>query len=1064
MVKEQVKRKTMKNNSKFTHKQGGFNISEIAIKRPVSTVMLMMTFIILGIISYMQLSVEYYPNMTYPTITVSTNYPGASSGEMEALVSKPIEDAVSGISGISHVRSFSSTGLSRVTIEFNLEKDIKDAANEVREKVSLIRRKLPDEITEPAIARLDPDASPIINLAITSNEPLVNMTDYVRNVVLPRIEQVDGVSQIDLLGGQEREVQVVLNPEVIKKFEISPTQIANRLVKENLNFPSGAIQSGTTEISLRTSNAFLKAEQIANLPIKTKSGQRVRLKDLGKVIDGVQELRSRSLLNGKPAVVLSIQKQSGSNEVAISEQIDQKIKNLEKVMPPGMQIIKSFDTTKFILESKEAAIEELIVGSILAIVVIFFFLRTIRGTIISGIAIPTSVIATFACMYAFGFSLNTMTLLALALVVGILVDDAVVDLENIVRYIQAGENPFKAAIKATNEIGLAVVATTFSIVAVFIPIGFMKGTTGQLFKEFGLTVSCSVIVSLIVARTLTPMLCAYFMKSAKHHEEDENSFFGKLSSLYKEILEWSLKHRITVIVVTLIVFVVSIPVGLLLPKGFIPKTDRDEFNIAVRMPPGSTIKQTSEVLDTIYKRIKDKKYIKYLLVTAGNNSGKTDNGTIGVLLKSKKEGRKITVFNIQKEVRKLVRNIPGAIISFREIKVVNDNNSNYDVNLSIRGDDIQGLQKIASNVIQKLQKMPLISDTNTSSGIPEKEVDIFVDHDMAAELGVSASDIAATLRYATFGDTPSQIHLPSDDIDIRIRLDNKNRYNMKKLQNLGIPSENGGLVPLNSIARISYTTGPSIITRYDRQRQVVVLANAVPGTSMSDILTPIQQELDNMKLPPDVNYSFKGDAERANDAFNALVPALITAIIFIYLILASQFEHFIHPFTIMTALPLSFMGAFLSLFLTNQELGMMSAIGIVMLMGLVTKNSILLVDYTLTLIKEGHERDEALLIAGPVRLRPILMTTVAMIAGMTPVALQLTPGSEQRAPMAIAVIGGITTSTLLTLVVIPVFYTLMDDLVNKFYKPHHYDFGDNDDIVLDQPEHKIDPEPEFSTK
>lgn len=1024
-----------KNNSLSTAESThtGFNISEAAVKHPVSTIMFIMTLIILGIISYGKLSVEYYPDITYPTVSIRVNYPGTAPGGMEALVAKPLEDAVSGISGVNHIRSFSTNGTANVTIEFKLGKDIKDAANEVREKVAMNRRKLPEDIDEPVISRLDPDASPIINYSITSPEPLVNLTEYVNDKILPQIQQVDGVSLVDLLGGQRREVQVTLNPDLLKKYEITPSQINQRLVKENQDFPSGTLQTQTTELTIRTSNAFKTAEDIANLPIKTKNGEKILLKDLGRVIDGGQQLRSLSYLNGENSVVLTVQKQSGSNEVEIAEELEKKVQEISSTLPTGMKMVKTFDTTKFILESKDAAIEELIVGAFLAVVVIFIFLRTFIGTIIAAIAIPTSVIATFAAMNSLGFSINTMTLLALALVVGILVDDAVVDLENIIRYVQLGEKPYNAAIKATNEIGLAVVATTFAIIAVFVPIGFMQGTTGQLFKEFGITVSCSVFVSLVVARTLTPTLSAYLLKKVPKDNHDKG-LFHKLSIIYRKLLSWSLRHRIVIVLVTLLIFVGSIPLAIILPKGFLPKSDRDEFDINVRLAPGSKLEQTNQVMQEVYERIKKDKSIKYLLLTSGNNSGKTDNGNIGVRLKSKDEGRKKTIFDIQRNIRKLVSDIPGCQISFREVKIVNDNNSSSDLNLSLQGDNLEELQAVADQLSQKIEKLPVITDIRTSVGFPEKEMDIQIDHDKAAELGVSATDLASTMRMATLGDVPTQIHLPSSDIDIRVRLEDESRYDLRKLSNLAIPSETGQPVSLNALAKISYTTGPSVITRYDRQRQITIMANATPGTQMANILKPVQEEIDKMKLPSSIRYSFKGDAERMNETFDALIPALITAIIFIYLILASQFEHFTHPFTIMMALPLSFMGAFLSLYLANQELGMMAAIGIIMLMGLVTKNSILLVDYTITLRKEGLERDEALLTSGPVRLRPIMMTSVAMIAGMLPVALQLTPGSEARAPMAIAVIGGIITSTLLTLLVIPVFYAIMDDLINKIFK------------------------------
>jgi HAE1 family hydrophobic/amphiphilic exporter-1 len=1008
---------------------GGFNISELAIKRPVSTIMMIITLIVLGITSYGKLSIELFPNVSFPIVAVTTTYPGASSQEVETLISKPIEDAVSSINGLEHVSSTSGSGFSTVIIQFKLEKDIKDAGNEVREKVALVRSLMPEGVDEPVIARVDPDAAPIINYVIGGDFPVQKLTDFVRDRIKPLLEQVDGVGAINISGAQEREVQVKLDPARLKSYGISALQVSERIRSENLNFPSGTIKTTKNEISLRTTNAFTTADQVANIPVKIGGGQTVLLQDLGTVVDGVKEIRNRAWLNGKAALVLSVQKQSGTNTIEIVKNLNKELEKMKAILPSGINIGVSFDTSKFIMQSKDSSIDELVVGGLLAVLVIFIFLRTIRGTIIAACAIPTSIISTYTLLYAMNFSINMMTLLALSLVVGILVDDAVVDLENIFRHMQLGERPYEAAIKATNEIGLAVVATTFSIVAVFVPIAFMSGMIGQFFRQFGLTVSFAVLMSLLVARTLTPTLAAYILRAKDASHEDAGEPKG-IALTYRHILEWALRHRVWVVIFTILAFVGSMPIIGLIPKGFVPKNDRDEFSISVQMPSGSSLEQTSKVLMEISKRISVEKLIKEQLILAGNSRGKTDTGTINVTLLTKPEGRKDTVFMVQDRLQKLIENIPGALISFKEMRAIDDGSGNYALNLSLRGENLDELQRIADHLVEKLHTLPFVTLATTSTGTPSTEIHISIDPNRAAAMGVSAATISSVLSTATFGNIASQLHLASNNVDIRVSLNEESRYDIAKLRGLAIPTATGSTVPLDAIAKVEFQSGPTTINRYDRQRQIMVQANTISGISLGDLTSPMEAELKKMNLPPNIKYNFQGEAERMQEAFGNLLTALFMAIIFIYIILASQFEHFVHPFTIMMALPLSFIGAFLGLFILNKELGMMSMIGIVMLMGLVTKNSILLVDYTITMQKQGLPRKEALLKAGPVRLRPILMTTIAMIAGMTPVALQLTPGSEGRSPMAAAVIGGVITSTMLSLVVIPVFYTLMDDLVN----------------------------------
>ncbi len=1022
--------------------EGGFNISEVAIKRPVTTVMMILVLLVMGLISYRQLPVELYPNVDFPIVSITTTYPGASAAEMETLVSKPIEDAVSAINGIEHINSTSSSGISTVLIEFQLEKEVMDAANEVQEKVALLRGQLPEDAEEPIIARMDPTAVPVQFYTVTSkNMPLEQLTDFARDEIKPILQKVDGVAEVAILGGREREVQVMLDPALLSQYKITPAQVANRLRQENLDFPSGQIETNSMVLSLRTVNSYKTATQVGNTPIGIQGGTAAQgggkvilLSDLGTVRDGFKDASSETLWNGERAVVLSIQKQSGTNTVEMAHRIEEQIHDIQTTAPPGVQLSLSYDTAQFVEESAEAAMEELIIGSVLAIIVIFIFLRTVRGTLIAAVAIPTSVIATYTFMAMMGFTLNMMSLMALSLVVGILVDDAVVDLENIFRHIEMGEHPFRAAINATNEIGLAVVATTFSIVAVFAPVGFMGGIIGRFFRQFGLTVSVAVLVSLLVARTLTPMLAAYFLKPMpiKHEDEHEAAVKG-IGGVYQSILRWSLRHRFITLGLAILSFVAAIPIAGLLPTAFTPNNDRDEFSIGVEMPAGSSLQETSSVLNEIARRAKSEPLVENMLITAGSSQGNVASGSVAVTLKSKKEGRNEPSFKIQDRLQKLTQTIPGAVISYRETGGPGGGDAG-DVTLSLQGDSLSELQKLSDTLLAKLRSMPVVADASASTGTPRQEILLNVDQRRAMELGITPATISSTIRAASLGDMATQMRLETTNVDIRVRLSDAQRYDISRLQALPVMTASGAEVPLGSLAQFIYQTGPTNINRYDRERQIKLNINMIGGASISDITRPLTEELEKMEMPPGVTYEFLGQAERMKDAFSNMGAAMLLAVIFIYMILASQFEHFVHPITIMMALPLSFAGAFLGLFLGNKEISLMSLIGIIMLMGLVVKNSILLIDYTLTLQKGGVPRNQALLLAGPVRLRPILMTTIAMVVGMVPVAMQLTIGSEGRSPMAVAVIGGLITSTLLTLVVVPVAYAVMDDLVNWVVK------------------------------
>ncbi|MBC7542704.1 MAG: efflux RND transporter permease subunit [Candidatus Sericytochromatia bacterium] len=1001
------------------------NISAEAIRRPVTTVMAMVALVFIGMISYFRLGVELFPDVSFPIVVVSTTYQGASSQELETLVSKPIEEAVSSINGIEHVRSTSGQGISAVVVEFKLGTNVKESAVEVREKVDQIRQRLPAGTDPPIITRVSPDAAPIMTYAVGGDYPVERLTDLMRDVIKPRLEQINGVADINITGALEREVQITIDPVLLRKYGVGLATVANMLKAENFNLPSGQLTNRSSEITMRTTNAFTTASELETLPVTVLGGRQVTIGDLGTVIDGYKEQRAKSWLNGKPALAFSITKQSGTNTVQVGADVKKAVAKLQTQLPPGVTLAMAFDMTKFILDAKESSIDELLIGAVLAVIVIFAFMRVFRGTMIAAIAIPTSIIGTYTMMYMLGFTLNMMSLMALSLVVGVLVDDAVVDLENIFRFMEQGETPYNAAMKASDEIGLAVVATTFSIVPVFLPIGFMGGMVGQFFRQFGLTVSCAVLISLVVARTLTPMLAAYWLKPVPIKLEEADSWYAKA---YVPALYWALTHRKSIIALAIGFFLISFPIIGLVPKGFVPKNDRDEFQVTVKMPPGSSMEKTTAMIQEIERRLHTVPLTKTTVATAGSvRSGIVDTGNVGVTCRSKSEGRKVSVFVIQNDVRKALGSLSGAKIAIQEFRAVDDGNGAYAVNLKLKGENLVELSYWADRVVSEMKKLPGVIDTDTSSSVAQREFHIELDQQKAAEAGVSASTIAYAMRLASQGDTPSKLRLPTKDVDIRVRLTDAARYDMATLENLSLTGSTGRPVSLGQVANLSYAMGPTRIERYDRTRQITVYAATVPGTSTGNVVYPLGEVMKTIGLPPSVTFKFEGEAERMQDSFKDLIMALVMAIVFIYLILASQFEHFLHPFTIMMSVPLAFSGAFFGLFIANEELGMMSMIGIVMLMGLVVKNAILLIDYTITLRNQGVPRFEALMKAGPVRLRPIMMTSIAMIAGMVPVAMRLTVGSEGRAPMAVAVIGGLVTSTLLTLVVVPVIYTLVDD-------------------------------------
>jgi len=1011
------------------------NFSELFIRRPVTTTMLMTLLIILGMMGFSKISMDLFPDVDFPVVVVSTVYPGAAPAEVEELLSKPIEEVISSINGLDTIHSYSNEGVSTVVAQFDLEVDNKVASQDVREKVSMIRGMLPEGIVEPSILLFDPASAPIAAFAINGPQTPMELTDYVEDVLKPKLERINGVGSVDLLGGRVREIHIDLDPTRLKTYGLSVAGLYQTLKADGMNLPGGRITENGQELSLRAMGKFQTVSDIANFQVATPSGARVRMGDLGKVWQSIEEPRSLGFVNNQPAVMFNIFKQSGANTVAVVDNIQKEFKKLEATLPPGATFTTVQDSSKFIKESNHSVWEHLIIGGLLAVAILFAFLRNWRATLIGGMAIPISMIATFWTMQLMGFSFNMLTTLALTLVVGIVVDDAVVDLENIYRHMEKGEPPLRAAINATGEIQLAVTACTLTIVAVFVPVAFMTGMIGQFFKEFGLTVAFAVLFSLLVARTITPMISARFLKVSKGKggmsADAEHSF--PLAKPYRKVLEWSLKNRWKVMGIAVASFVFGMALVPFIPKTFMTSADRGEFHLKVQLPKGATLDETGAMSKRVVDVIKQHPEVENVFTTIGGRE-EIDFATLGVILVDKSK-RNIKDVELAEQIRNEIGTIPGIRAKVMLSGMIGGaSEMNTPINISLRGSNLEELRVYGEKMADLLRsRSDLFADVDTSLALNRPEVQLQIDRARAAAEGVSSAALANTLRIATTGEVVGTMIQGDDELDIRLQVAPDSRQSLTAIKALSVPG-NQGLVPVSAVVTEQVGSGVSTIRREDRERVVNVLSNLKPGVATGEAFGVVEQLKKELALPESIAFVQGGEAEQMADAFSGLLQALALAIVFVYIILAVQFESFIHPFTIMFSLPLSIAGAFLALLVTQSELGMMAMIGVIMLMGIVTKNAILVVDFTLQLKDKGYPTLEALLEACPVRLRPILMTTAAMVMGMLPMAAGIGAGAEFRYPMAVVVVGGLITSTLLTLIVVPVGFSLMDDFQNWYRK------------------------------
>ncbi len=1032
-------------------------LAAVAIRRPVFTVMIIIALVVLGYTSFLEMNIDNMPDVDFPFVIVSTIYPGSGAEAVETEVTKKIEDAVNPISGLKHLTSISQEGYSLIFAEFVLEMDGKVAAQEVREKVSAIRASLPNDIEPPVIARYDPHSLPIMSYAVSGQRPLRDITTFAKDEIKKRLEAIPGVGSINLVGGHEREINVLLDIDKMESYEIPIDKVSGSIAAANLEIPGGRVNERNTEYLVRTVGKLVSVDQFEKIVIDNPHGQPVYLKDIASVVDGIEERRSLARVNGEEAVTLDITRQSGANTVDVAHAVKAEVEKIREVLPLDIRISIVADDSTWIEDSIHEILTNIYFGSLFAIFVIFLFLADIRSTIISALAIPTSIIATFTFMNALGFTLNTMSLMALSLAVGLLIDDAIVVIENIYRHLDDGEPPRKAALEATKEIGLAVMATTFSIVVVFLPVAYMKGIVGRFFFQFGMTVAFAVIVSLFVAFSLTPMLASRWLRKNNVNSNPPvnffsrilwtiynrilliispwNRFFNKLNEKYKSLLRFSLSHRLLVVLFAFLTFIGALYIGGFLGTEFFPQTDQGKVRISVQTPPGTDMMTTSERIAQIEEIISRFEGVDLIYTTIGSSDNPVNEGLIRAELVDKSE-RELSALQIIDSARVLISKLPG--IEFALSAEESEGGGDKPVEISIRGNDLNVLTDLTEKVEKIFRETPGAVDIDNNLEATKPELKITIDREMANDLGLNIFQVASTIRNFVDGEVVTRYREGDEEYDVRIRLNESMRSTSSDLGRLLIASnkEIEGrrtfLVPLSNIAKIEKASSIGEYRRYDRLREAKVGCNVGAGYFGGTMVQEILEKANQLDVPPGYHIGLTGTGEIQQESFGYIFASLALAIIFIYLLLASQFESFFDAFSIMFSLPMSLVGAIIALLIFNSSLSVISLIGVILLMGLVTKNAILLIDFIKQNRYKGINRTESILIAGPIRLRPILMTTFAMIFGMLPLALGLGPGAEIRAPMARAVIGGLISSTILTLVVVPVVYTIIDDIVAYF--------------------------------
>ncbi|MBR1128850.1 efflux RND transporter permease subunit [Bradyrhizobium iriomotense] len=1002
------------------------NISAWSIRHPLPSVVFSIILLVLGWTSFVKLAVTRLPSADIPVISVAVSQFGAAPAELESQVTKTIEDAVSGVEGVRHITSQITDGLSLTTIQFALETNTDRALNDVKDAVTRVRSNLPQNVTEPLIQRVDVIGLPIVTYAaISPGKTPEQLSYFVDDVVKRALQGVRGVAQVERIGGVEREILVSLDPDRLQAMGLTAVNVSQSLRGTNVDVAGGRAEIGKNDQAIRTLAGAKTLGDLAGTMVPLFGGGEVRLDDLGTVTDTIADRRTFARFNGEPVVALGIKRSKGASDVKVAAAVQKRIDALKAAYPDVD--LKLIDTSvEYTNGNYEAAISTLFEGAILAVVIVLLFLRDLRATIIAAISLPLSIFPAFWAMDLLGFSLNLVSFLAITLSTGILVDDAIVEIENIVRHMNMGKSPYRAALEAADEIGLAVIAISLTIIAIFAPASFMSGIAGQFFKQFGITVSVQVFFSLLAARFVTPVLAAYFLKHG-HHEEPPP---GRILRSYHGIVAWSVKHYFITVLIGFGIFAASIWSITLLPQGFLPAQDSARSLLALELPPGTQLAYTEKVTEDIVARLRKRPEVKSIFVDGGRVPPGTQEVRRAALIinYTPKADRDITQRELEFSISQELENIPDIRFWFL------DENGLRAISLVVTGVDANIVNNVASELATQMKRIPTISNVISETTLERPELRIEPRADLAARLGVSTESLSQTIRVATIGDVgPALAKFDVGDrlVPIRVQLEDAARGNLKTLEQLRVPlgerGEKGG-VPLSVIADVKLDQGPTSINRYDRERQATVAADLVGSAALGDATKKIY-DLPVMKtLPKSVKVSPSGDAESLNELSDGFATAITAGLMMVYAVLVLLFGTFLQPITILFSLPLSIGGAIAALLVTGKQLTTPVWIGILMLMGIVTKNAIMLVEFAIEAIRDGKPREEAMIDAGMKRARPIVMTTIAMAAGMMPSALAVGAGGEFRSPMALAVIGGLLFSTILSLVFVPAMFMVMDDL------------------------------------
>ena len=1016
-------------------------LAALCVKRPVFATVLILLLTVVGAFAFTQLGVDRLPKIDFPTIVVTTRNPGAAPEEIETEVSDKIEEAVNTISGIDELRSTSAEGVSIVAVTFLLEKDVEVAAQEVRDRVNRILPQLPRTIRQPTVEKMDPDASPIITLVVSAPRPIRDISEYADKVLRRQLESVDGVGQVMILGSRPRQVNISADAGRLRANNLTISDVSRALQTQNLDVPGGRVELGPETLTLRTQGRVRTVKDFEQIVVRDRSGHPVKVGDVAAVEDGMADVTSMANMDGAPAVVMPIRRQSGTNAVEVVDRIKARLEELRvgEAIPPGYDIRVVRDQSLFIKASIASVEEHLILGSLLAALVVLIFLWNLRSTAIAAVAIPTSIIATFGLIWYMGFTLNVMTMLALTLSVGIVIDDAIVVLENIYRFIEEkGRAPMQAAVEATREIGLAVLATTLSLVAIFLPVGFMGGMVGKFMKSFGLTMAFAVMVSLLVSFTLTPMLGARWLRGRKGNGEGQHSsrdsrFFRPIDQHYTALLRWALAHRGVVAGLAVLVLLSSVPLAIVAPKNFMPIDDQSEFEIGIRAPEGTSLQATELVANRVATRIREHvPESQYALVTVADDGAGTPNLANVYVRLSPIEARSRSQFAIMADVRS---NVLPAFAQSRLRTMVRQSGGmggggaqSSEIQFVLNGPDLETLRTSAEAVVASARQVPGVVDVDTSLNVGKPELAVRIDRAKAADLGVQVSDAAEALRLLVGGDQVTTYNEDGEQYEVRLRARAADRTAEDALSALSVPSSRLGSVSLDHLATFVRSEAASEIMRLGRQRQVTVYASLLPGVSQTPVMAGMQESADRLNLGPAYRARFAGRSRELGRAARNFGLAFALSVVFMYLILAAQFESWLHPVTILLSLPLTLPFALLSVLITGQSLNVMSALGLLVLFGVVKKNAILQIDHANQLREAGMERHAAVVQASRDRLRPILMTTFAFVAGMIPLVVSGGVGSGTNRAIGFIIMGGQTLVLVLTLVVTPVAYSLLDDL------------------------------------